>query len=146
MTTFTIETKSNGTVTAEFAVNSVSELNNKTRGDSASFEIELSEADFGTLRNYDEFGGKYTTFETLDSTIPYREFIQTKTISSLVVGIEPEQSLKDRDVTGIWGIIDTVTDSRNNALSINRINLDVTILAPYTDYADHTAIETALKI
>jgi len=209
MTRFKIRTKDNGILTAEFAVNSVSELNNQTRGESASINGEFEPltdltvasgetytvesntfeaydaiivdgtltidgelngnsltindggtvndngelninnglvAGFNTVFEYDPFAGKYTLTETLGAAQKYTEQFSTSTITTLLVGIEPEQNLKDRNITGKWALIDNVTDNRNQALSTNRLGISVTILEELDNYTDHTAVENALKL
>mgnify|MGYP000650922622 CR=1 FL=1 len=145
---YTIHTKSNGTVSADFASNGPSELNSITRGDSATITIETNtRGGFDTLRLYDEFGGKYTILETLNSEQPYRDHLPAgASVDSLVIGIEPDTELQNDSITGVWALIDGVADSRPSPLNLNRLQLSVTVLADYSDHADHAALETALKV
>jgi len=206
MTQFKIQTKDNGIFVGEFATNSPSEVNNKTRGQSATFELEFEEGElvvesgdtytidasefegwdhvivrgtltvngelncneltidngtvndngtitigegyvnnYSDLLDYDRFSGSYTPLETLGNKYPYSERIDGS-IDSLVFGIEPSDTLQSEYISGIWGILDNITDSRNQPLSINRITIDVTILAQFDEYADHAALEADLKL
>jgi len=206
MTRFVIQTKSNGVFLAEYATNSASEVNNQTRGATATFELEVQEDrpltiesgetytidsgeteyytnvtvngtltvngelftneltnngtinnngtitvrtgyvnDVGELLSYDRFSGSYTPLETLGNKYPYSERIDNS-IDSLVFGVEPSDQLQTEYVNGVWGIVDNITDSRNQPLSTNRITIDLTILAQLDEYADHTALESDLKL
>lgn len=145
-TTIDIETKTNGTVTGEFATNRPSELNSTTQGDSARVTVEVSDSAFDTLRTYDPLAGTYRLSETLAGEVYYAESIPTGTIGSLAVGIEPSADLKSRAVPGVWALIDAVVDERTPSLTTNRITLETTVLAPYDEHADHTALETAIKL
>jgi len=210
VTQFKIETKSNGLVTGRFAVNSVSEINNNTRGDTASLELDFrtfqdltvasgetyvvesgeveswdniivdgtltingtlygnsltlnqggtindtdgtlnintgSVTGYSTLLDYDEVAGAFTTNQTLGFRFPYSEQFASSKVDTLLVGIEPAETLQNRNISGVWGLIENVEDSRNSALSINRLTIDVTILAQYDEYTDHSAVETDLEV
>ena len=112
--------------------------------------IDINEGqviDYDTLLDYDEYAGKYTRLETFDAAQPYREFIDTTDfLDSLVFGIEPEPTLQNEDIPGVWGLVSGIEDSRNNPLSVNRFTITVDILATYNEYADHASLETALKV
>jgi len=214
MTAFTITTKSNGVLVGRFAVNSVSEINNNTRGETATFALDFREfadltvasgdtytveagdiegyddivvdgtlvvddnatlygnsltqndgstvtisenngtlsidqgsvQDIDTLLTFDEDAGSYNTTESLSNTQYYREQISQSEIDSLVFGVEPATQLQDENITGVWGLVNDIQDSRNNALSIRRLTITVDILAQFDEYADHTALENALQL
>ena len=191
MTEFTIETKSSGDYTGEYATNSPNELNNATRGDSATFVLEIDglgelnelvvasgdtyqivdgdsetyeSADIdGTLDldgrlvinanaaesifQYDEYAGKYTLMETIDSSQPYREFLPDSIgIDTNLVGIRPSNDLQSKQIDGVWGLISDISDSRNQPLTTDRITITVDILAQYDEYSNHTAVENELLV
>lgn len=146
MTTFTIETKANGTLTADFALNDPNELNTTTTGDRASFTFDVSTSVFQTLQQYDTLAGAYRTTETLTGNLYYSETLSSSNIDSLAIGVEPSAELQNEDVTGVWTLIDNVTDARNQALSTTRVTLETTVIAPFTKYADHTELESARKL
>lgn len=211
MTNFKIRTKSNGLLVGKFATNDPAEVNNITRGDTASFELHFDDSGsdlvvnsnesytvesgtvegfdgiivnsggeltingelignsltnngtinnngtltinagtitgYDTLLEYDEFAGKYSLSETLNSEQRYKERLPTGiNIDSLVLEITPSPDLQSEHIEGIWGIIENVSDDRPSALSINRITVEVQILAELEQYTDHTAVENALKI
>lgn len=104
----------------------------------------------GMLADFNEFvewAGSYTTLEMLNGVERYRVQIPASAgIESLVVGIEPNQDLQDRDVVGVWGLVDSITNERNQALSTNRYSVDVNVLAPYGEYADVSSVETDLLV
>lgn len=146
MTTFTIETKANGTLTADFALNDPNELNTTTTGDRASFTFDVSTSVFQTLQQYDTLAGAYRTTETLTGNLYYSETLSSNNIDSLAIGVEPDANLQNDNINGVWALIDNVTDERNRALSTSRITLDLTVIAPFDNYADHTELENARKL
>lgn len=110
-------------------------------------ELIVSDGGYSAFNSYREWAGKYTMSEMLDGTNKYKTQIPTsENIDTLVVGIEPSEDLKNREITGIWGIIDTISDERDKSLSTNRYRFDVTVLGEYSDYNDHTDIETNLQL
>jgi hypothetical protein len=109
--------------------------------------LTLTEGQFDTLRQLADHAGSFATVQTLNNTQNYREQIPSDaSVDSIVVGIEPAQALKDRNVDGVWGIVSNGTDARSAALSRNLFQLEVQVLAEYSEYADHSAIETALQV
>jgi hypothetical protein len=100
-----------------------------------------------TLLSYGEWAGKYNTNTMIDATVKYTERIPTsESIDSLVVGIEPASDLQNKDVVGAWGIIDSIQDLRNGPLGTDRIELQITTLAKYSDYSDVSGVENSLKL
>lgn len=107
----------------------------------------ITDAPVGDLLQLDKFAGKYETVETSSSKIPFRQFIPPDTAGdSLVVGIRPAPSLRDQDVEGVWGLIETVEDARGQPLSIPRIRVNVTILAARSEYDDAATVEAELEV
>lgn len=205
-TTFLLHTDASTPAKAKFSTSAPSELNNKTRGDTASFTLEIqgdktipsggsftvpegvteyygvltveetatltihgtvfaevvndegsniTVSDSGELNfldtvagvsellDLDEYAGKHSIDESFRGTQYYKEF--TPDSVSLVVGVEPNQALQDREIPGVWGLISNVTDERNTALNTNRLTVDVTVLAPFGEYADVTAVQNTLE-
>jgi hypothetical protein len=101
----------------------------------------------GSVAELFEWAGKYTTLETLDSTVKYREQIPADlAIDSLVLGIEPATALQEQDVRGVWGIVDGITDTRNSALTTDRYQFDVLVLGRYNAFTDYADVQTTLEI
>lgn len=97
------------------------------------------------IKEHTKHAGTYSINETLNDTQKYNERVPTDAkAESIVIGVEPSDSLKNKDVTGVWGIIDSGTDERNNPLTNYEFSVQVTILAEYADYADHDAVEADL--
>lgn len=94
-----------------------------------------------------DHAGSYEVLSTLSNKQPYSERLPNNAdVSTLAVGIEPSQDLKDKDVTGIWGLVESGQDERNNPLVDYDYTLSLYVLAEYSEYADHTELEADLKI
>jgi hypothetical protein len=203
MTQWTVETQSNGSYTAAFAINDPAELNNFSVGESATFELtfqsdgnltvasgetvsvpggetryygtitienngtldidgtvyaETVDND-GTIDNdgtltiqgdsvsnlltFDEFAGDYATVTSLTNRVSYREqYRSSEPIDSLVFGLTSDLD----EMRGVWGLVDNVTDTRPNALNVQRVSIEVTVLATYNEYSDHSTLETDLEL
>jgi len=99
------------------------------------------------LRQYDDFGGGYATIETLTSETKYRDQLPSDaSVDTQAIGIEPSQTLKDRDVTGVWALVDSVDDTRPLALSDERVRIETTVLSEYSEYNNHSELETDLQV
>lgn len=99
------------------------------------------------LNEFIEWAGSFATLETLRNQVRYRSQLPPEAgIESLVVGIEPPQALQDRNIVGVWGLIDSIEDQRDRTLSTNRYRLTIRVLAPYTAYQDIADLEENLKI
>jgi len=104
--------------------------------------------EYQEIKPYSEYAGKFTTSETLDSRQAYSENIPPNTEpDTLLVGIEPQTELSEKDINGYWGLINNVTDTRNTSLSNGpRIELEITVLAPYAQFSDHTDVQQTLEV
>lgn len=142
-TEFTIETKSNSNIVAPYAT---SEPNNWTIGGTASFTFEIPEADFSIFEDYARHAGNYSTLDTLANDQKYTEQFESAVVDSLLWGIQPSTDLQSKNVVGVWGLVDSVTNERPQSLSTNRYSVDVFVLAPYSQYMDHAAVESDLLI
>lgn len=75
----------------------------------------------------------------------YREQLPADaTVASIVLGIEPTQDLKDRGITGVWGIVVSGSDLRNSTLTNWQIDLELFVLSEFSEYSDHADIESDL--
>lgn len=139
-TSWTVHTKSNGTFSIDHITGVPPQID---RGETVT--ITLNTSNFNLLQDYIKYAGSYTTNEILNGEVYYKENIpSTAAVDSIVFGIEPNTALKNKGVDGLWGIIDGATDSRPQALTNDEMQVGVVVLAPYADYADHTALEGAL--
>jgi len=99
------------------------------------------------LQKYQDYAGKYTVSETLDSTQRYKDNLPSGIdVSSLVVGINPASKLQTEDIPGVWGLVDRVEDSRNTSLNQERYELSVRVLDRYSAYSDHASIKGDLEL
>jgi hypothetical protein len=99
------------------------------------------------VNKYSPYTNDYTITETLNSTQKYIERVDpTAPIDTLLVGIEPDTELSDNEIRGYWGLLRNVTDERNTALSNSRVTLEIDVLAPFENYADHTAVQQTLEL
>jgi len=91
--------------------------------------------------------GGFTTLDTLDSSVRFRERLPSSgDVTSLLVGVEPDENLQQEDIEGIWGLIESVEDARRPALSADQIRVEIRVLAPYREYSDHAAVRSALEV
>lgn len=139
--------ESNGTLTVDGTLNCEQIQNNGTLDNNGTINIsEEYVFEYVEVEDYAEHSGAFTTFQTLENQIPYREFLPSD-VDTLLVGIEPLSDLATKDITGYWGLINNVTDLRNQALSNGpRIRVEITVLATYDEYADHTAVQNGLEL
>ena len=116
--------------------------NNGTVTVNDKFAFEYNEA-----QRYSPFTGKFTLMETLSAKQPYREFISDSTdIDTLLIGIEPSQDLKDKDLIGYWGLLNNITDNRNRTLTTTQIELELTVLAQYDEYNTFSDVQNDLEV
>lgn len=64
----------------------------------------------------------------------------------MLLGIEPSSDLKNKEVEGIWGLVDSIEDVRNPSLNTFRFALNIFVLGQYSDYADVSDVETNLEV
>lgn len=107
-----------------------------------NFAFELAD-----VEPYSTYAGKFSINETLGSQQPYNERVPTSAvIDTLLVGVEPSNDLSDKTINGYWGLIENITDERVRPLSNSRIEIQIRVLAPYDEYADHSAVQADLEI
>jgi len=101
----------------------------------------------GELEQYADHAGAFSSLTTLNNTQKFREQIPTDAdVNSILLGIEPSQTLKDRGINGIWGLVTNGTDERTSALTNNQYTIELQVLAEYADYSDRQALTTDLEI
>lgn len=143
----TVTVQSGATLTVE-GILQATQIDSSGTVDSTTGTVNiLSTNELEILRQYDDFGGGYATIETLTSETKYRDQLPSDaSVTTQAIGIEPSQTLKDRDVTGVWALVDSVDDSRPLALSDETVGVETTVLAEYSEYDNHTELENNLKI
>jgi len=146
-TTYTLHTDANGTLTIDHLQSGIDEANNATRGGSVTAIASVTETNLKTLLEYDPHAGSFSTTGSLPNTQHYREFLPSSaSINTLVVGLEPNTELSNAGITGVWGLISAVTDNRTPATTNPSVELEIQVLADYTDYADIVSVESDLEV
>ena len=105
------------------------------------FAFELAD-----VEPYSEYAGKFSPIETLGAKQRYKENFTDPELDTLLVGVEPQARLERKTIEGYWGLISNITDERNRPLSNNQVEIEITVLAPYDEYDDHTAVQTDLEV
>jgi hypothetical protein len=98
------------------------------------------------LQKYDDHAGSVVTNETLNNTITFRNQLPNTDIDSLAIGIEPSESLQNRNVLGVWGVIQNIGDLRPTTLNQQQLQIDVVILDRYSAYTDNSDLNNALEV
>lgn len=99
------------------------------------------------LLTYAPRAGGFTTLKTLDTSVRFRERLPTSgDVTSLLVGVAPDDNLQQEDIEGIWGLIESVGDARRPVLNADQIEVEIRVLAPYREYDSHTAVRNALEV
>jgi len=103
--------------------------------------------EFNDAQALGDYAGKYTTVETLTSEQNFREFVPSGAdIESLVIGIEPDADLSQKSVIGVWGLVDSVDDTRNMALNTHNYGLTVRVLGEFSEYSSVTDVKNNLEV
>jgi hypothetical protein len=102
--------------------------------------------EFEDLRRYREYAGQASITETIDGTQRFIEMIDENAIDTLVVGIEPDQQARNDGIPGVWGVVERITDDRNQPLTTNAITVELRVLAPYEEYSSVADVTSTLKI
>lgn len=95
---------------------------------------------------YREYAGQYNLRQTLDATQRYSEQIDESVLTTLVIGIEPSDDLKERGIPGVWGLVDDIRDERDPTLTRSAVGIDLTVLAPFSEYSSVSAVQNDLKL
>jgi len=180
------------TLSSGFALSGPDEINNLTRGETATFNLHFPGSDSellvksdeahtipggtteiyatknveengtlnveGTLiltggdnrdtfQQYADHAGAFSTLETLDNTQRFREQIPANAdVDSILLGFEPSNTLRQRGINGVWGLVTSGSDTRPRALSDTRFEVEVRVLAEYQDYTDRSALKNDLLV
>lgn len=138
----TLVVEAGGTLNTERIDNNGTVNNNGTININERYVLEYSE-----IEAYADYAGNFTISETLNAEQKYTEQFSSTEIDDLLVGIEPQTELANQEIGGFWGLITNVTDSRNTSLSNGpRMEIEIQVLAPFDEYADHTAVQNALEL
>ena len=118
-----------------------------TQTDTGTITQTAAVGDREVLMGYDRHAGSYTINGTLNNQQRYRLTIpDNANINSLLIGVEPSEELKNRGIRGFWGLLRNVVDGRTPALTHPVIELEVDILAAFSEYADISSVEAALEV
>ena len=152
--TFTIHTADFDPIEARGVVSDPYTL---TRGESVSLNFNFPNIDGQTtgtitgiagwerLQRHTDFAGTFSVNETLTGKPTYNERLPSSAdVTSLVVGIEPSTDLQNNNVTGIWGIVESGSDNRNNPLTRYNFEISVTMLAEYGEFT-RSELKTELE-
>jgi hypothetical protein len=111
--------------------------------------LSLNERSALTLRRLDpyrEFAGQSNISETLNGSQRFTETIDESVINTLVMGVEPDQQSRDNGIRGVWGVVDRISDDRNQPLTTSAITIELRILASYDEYNNIADVINNLKI
>jgi len=138
-----------GTLTVEGTLRCEEIQNNGTLNNNGTIDIdEKYKFEYNEIRTYAEFASNFTITETQNKTQKYTENLpSTISINTLLLGIEPLTDLQDGEIRGFWGLVNNVIDFRNQALSNGpRIRVEIQVLAPYSEFNDHTDVQNTLEL
>jgi len=95
----------------------------------------------------DQEAGNYVPYTTIQNEHEYRvKLPQDAEITDLIVGVEPNDELQTREVTGIYGVVASMTDNRNSSLTNYQYEMTVLKLADYDEYSDINDAVADLKV
>jgi len=138
--------ETNATLTVDGTLEVFEFLNNDGTVDNNGV-ITFTDGEKEDLLKYQPFAGKFTVTETLASEQTFRERLPDDAeVSSLLVRFVPDTDLQDRQIGGVYGLIDGVTDSRPAALSQDEIEVTVRVLANSGEYSSLTDAENDLAV
>lgn len=143
-TSFTIHTADFDPIEAEGVVSDPYDV---TRGETIAINFNFPQIDgstsgtitgiagWGRLKRHTDYAGTYSVNEMLTGDVTYNERLPSSAdVSSLVVGIEPSTDLQNRNVTGLWGLIESGSDNRTRPLTRYNFELSLVFIAEYSDY------------
>jgi len=94
-----------------------------------------------------EHGGAFATFETATGEVQFRTQLPSgEPVSRLLVGVEPAARLRDRQVVGVWALVEDISDQRAAPLSTTRVEIELRVLARLNEYSTVADVESALLI
>lgn len=147
MATVTVHTDGNGSISVDHVETPPESMSNRMHGGTASYTLHVSDdSDFSTLLEYQRHAGSYSISDSLANTQNYHLTIPTSAnINSLLWGIEPDTDLSSRHITGVWGLVKGVTDGRTTALTHPVVEVELGVLAEYSEYSTRSDVENALE-
>ncbi len=99
---------------------------------------------YNRLKDYLNYAGYSTTSQTMGSVYFTEPFDFTNSpVSTLLVPIWPHQDIDQ--ARGVWGIITGGDDTTEIFGSIARIDLDVFVLAEYSDYSTESDVRNEFE-
>lgn len=101
---------------------------------------------FSILDQYRVFADRAAYWEGINGTPRWRPQLPSNPyIQSPMLGFEPNDELKDRGVTGVWGVVTGGSDERNSPLTNYQLALDVFVLATFLEYGSRTDLNNDRK-
>jgi hypothetical protein len=95
--------------------------------------------------DFGQFAGSFTTRRLRAGEIRYHERVPSSAaVDSVLVGINPAPDLTE--VRGVWGLVSDVRDRRNTTLQRPVVQLEVTVLADFDDFADLNAVKDTFEV
>lgn len=117
-----------------------------TVSDTGALNVADTNRSVASMQEYGYWPAAPTTNIDIDAVPTYRERLPpSASVTSLVIGFEPSDSIQDRGKRGFWGIVTGVDDATNSPLTNYQLEFSVFVLADYRDYADHQAVETTFE-
>jgi len=99
------------------------------------------------LTDFDSYAGSFATQEMLDGTVKFKEQLPPDApVESLLVGIKPSTNIRNQEVAALWGLVTDVVDTRPRALSINRLEIEVTVVSTFDEYESRSDVTTNLEL
>lgn len=115
--------------------------------DGAQLVITGENTQSDLIEGLDQEAGHFVDYTTIQNEHKFRNKLpQDSDISSLLVGIEPSQELQDRDVKGIYGVVEGMTDNRNSSLTNYQYQMTILKLADFDEYSDLTSAASDLEV
>lgn len=158
--TFTVESNENltfgivtvesgGTLTIEGTLNCDQLQNNGTVNNNGTLNVNDDiKFEYAEIEPYAKLAGNFTITETQAKTQKYVDRTPSSaSIDTLLLGIETRSDLATQEINGYWGLVSNITDFRNQALSNGpRIRVEIQVLAPYSEFNDHTDVQNTLEL
>lgn len=110
-----------------------------------SGSLVIDETGFNLLLEYVGWADAAAYGQGLDHRPYYREQHPESDVTSIVLGVEPSQDLRERGVRGFWGVLTSGSDERNSALTNYQLGLEFYALAYYTEYETRLDLENDLE-
>lgn len=124
------------------------QLDNQTeRGETITYQLRVEDTQVSPFLTHALYAGEYDGFTGLNLREQYQDYIPPDApIESLLIGIEPDTELSNNNITGVWGVIDQLTDQRNAPQTDLQFELSIYVLTEFNEYADHTTARSNLRV